>query len=121
MGAGRALLDPAHVEGGSGKVHLIPAQVHQLGSPQAMAVGHQDHGGVAVAPAVALGGFHELFQLGFRQVLTGAERLVGEARGCDCSIYSSWRDQLKVRFGHGLRSCVCGDCSKNTHFRNSSG
>ena len=33
MGAGRALLDPADVQGGRCEVHLIPAQVHQLATP----------------------------------------------------------------------------------------
>jgi hypothetical protein len=31
----------------------------QSTSPQAMPIGHQDHGGVAMAPAVALGSRHQ--------------------------------------------------------------
>jgi hypothetical protein len=53
MNAGRALLDSTDVQRGRPKVHLIPAQVHQLGNPQAVPVGHQDHRGIPVAVAVA--------------------------------------------------------------------
>ena len=40
MGARGALLDPADVQGGGGELHLIPAQVHQLGDTEAMPVAH---------------------------------------------------------------------------------
>jgi hypothetical protein len=43
MGAWRALLDPADVQGGRPEVHLIPAQLHQFGNPEAVPVGHEDH------------------------------------------------------------------------------
>jgi hypothetical protein len=54
MGAGRTLLDPADVQGRGFKVHLIPPQIDQFGHPQTMPVGHQHHGRVPVAVAVAL-------------------------------------------------------------------
>ena len=53
MGAGSALFDPADVQVSRSELDLIPAQVHEFGSTQAVAVGHEDHGGVAVAPAVS--------------------------------------------------------------------
>ncbi len=81
MGAWRALLDPADVQRGRAELHLIPAQVHQLGGPQAVPVGHQDHGGVPVAPAVSLGGFHQPLDLGLGQVLAGAQVGVGRRLG----------------------------------------
>ena len=64
MGTGRALLDPADVQRGRPELHLIPAQVHQLGDAQAVPIGHEDHRGVPVAPAVPLGRVHQPFHLG---------------------------------------------------------
>ena len=37
MGAGRAVLDPTDVQGGGSEVHLLPAEVNQLGHPAAHA------------------------------------------------------------------------------------
>jgi hypothetical protein len=64
MRAGSALLDPADVQGGRSEVHLLPAEVHQLGYPEAVPVGDEDHGGIPVAPPVALRRFHEPLDLG---------------------------------------------------------
>ena len=114
MGAGRALLDPADVQRGRPEVHLIPAQVHQLGGPQAVPVGHKDHRGVPVAPAVSLGGVHQPLDLGLGQVLAGAQVGVGEPPGRDCSFYGGWRDQLEVRLGHVFGSPQPPYCWKNT-------
>ena len=50
-----ARLDSADVQGRGFEVDLIPPQVHDFGRSQAMPVGHQDHAGVAVAVAIALG------------------------------------------------------------------
>jgi hypothetical protein len=40
----------ATLQGGRSEVHLIPAQVGCLASPQAVPIRHQDHRGVAVSP-----------------------------------------------------------------------
>jgi hypothetical protein len=42
MRAGRALLDPADVQGGRSEVNLLPAQVNQFGHSQAVPVAYQD-------------------------------------------------------------------------------
>ena len=55
------------------KMHLVPAQVAQLRRPQAVPVGDQDHGGVAVAVAVGLGGLDQLLDLGLGQMLARAQ------------------------------------------------
>ena len=68
MSAWGALLKPTDVQRGRPEVHLIPAQVYQLGNPQAVSVGHEDHGGIPVAVAVARGGLHEPLDLGLSQV-----------------------------------------------------
>ncbi len=93
------------------ELHLIPAQVHQFGDTQAVPVGHEDHGGVPVAPAVAPGGFHQPLDLGLGQILAGAQVGVWRTLGGDCAIYGGWRDQLEVRLGHGFRPFRADDCS----------
>jgi hypothetical protein len=71
VGAGGALFDPADVQRGRPEVDLIPAQVEQLGHSQPMAVGDEDHGGVAMAPAVVFGFRHKPFDLSLGQVHAG--------------------------------------------------
>jgi hypothetical protein len=55
MGAWRPALHPAHVQQRRVHVDLVPAQIAELGRAQPMAVGDQNHGGVAVTPPVPLG------------------------------------------------------------------
>ena len=72
MRAGCTLLGPADVQRGRPKVDLIPSKVHQLGNPQAMSVGHEDHRSIPVAVAVARGGLHEPLDLGLGQIFAGS-------------------------------------------------
>jgi hypothetical protein len=68
MNAGLAVLHPAEVQGRrSAELDLGPFQVGYLSSPQAMAEGHQDQRGVAVAVATILG----------RQVFPGPQLGIG--------------------------------------------
>jgi hypothetical protein len=53
VGARDAVLDPADVEHSAGEVDLVPAEVADLGGPETMPVGQQDHGGVPVTVLVA--------------------------------------------------------------------
>ena len=73
MRARGAVLDPADVEDGAVEVDLVPAKVADLGSPQAVPVGQQDHGGVAVTVAVAPGGLDQRLDLVGGQVLPGPQ------------------------------------------------
>ena len=102
MGAWGALLDPADVQRGGPEVHLIPPQVHQFGGPQAVPVGHKDHRGVPVAPAVSRGGFHQPLDLGLRQVLAGAQVALGGRLGLTVRFtvagVTSLRCHLAMRF-----------------------
>jgi hypothetical protein len=104
MCAGRALLDPTDVQGGRPEVDLIPAQVNQFGRPQAVPIGHQDHGGVAPAMAVVLGGGDQPLDLGLGEVFAGAQVGVRPSARWNCSFYDGWRDQLEMRFRHGFQS-----------------
>jgi hypothetical protein len=95
MGAGCALLDPTDRQGGVVEVDLVPSQVHQLTDPKAVAVGHKDHGGVAVAVPVALGCVDQLLDLGPGQVFPCPQFGVRPTpRRSNCSIFSGWCDQL---------------------------
>ena len=100
---GRALLDPADVQRSRPEVHLIPPQVYKLRSPQAVPIGHEDHGSVPVPPAVLPGGAHQPLDLSLSQVLAGAQVRVGAPPGRDCSFCGGWRDQLEMRLRHVIR------------------
>jgi hypothetical protein len=119
MGTRRALLDPADVQRRRSEIHLLPPQVHQFGGPQAVPVGHKDHRGVPVPPTVSLGRVHQPLDLGFRQVLTGAEGAVRWPLGLNCSIYGGWRDQPEVPLDHAFRDPRPNYCSDNGCFTDS--
>jgi hypothetical protein len=82
------------------ELHLVPAQVAQLGHPKPVPEGQQDHGRVPVPPSIGLGGLDQGIDLAQRQVLPGADLGVGTAGRCNCSIYCGWRDEFEPRFCH---------------------
>ena len=96
MRAWRAVLDPPHVEHGAIE-DLVPAQVADLGRPETMPEGDDDHGRVPMAIAVGLGGLDQRFDLARRQVLAGAKLGVWSQCRRNCSENFSWRDQLEYR------------------------
>jgi hypothetical protein len=61
-----------------------------------MAVGHQDHRGVPVGPAVPLGSREQPFNFSLGQVLTGPKVGIGAAGRRNCSFFGGWRDQREV-------------------------
>src|SRR5262249_36963398 len=85
------VLDPVNVEAALGKLDLLPLQVAHLRGPQAMAVGDQDHGRVAMAVAAMLSGaVHQALDLA-----------LGEIASLDCQVYDAWRAFLGCRFHRG--------------------
>ena len=56
MYAGNPVLDTVNVKAALGQFDLLPLQVADLGGPQAMAVGDQDHGRVAMPITAMLAG-----------------------------------------------------------------
>src|SRR5215831_21403744 len=56
MDSWRTILGSIDVQSTVTEVDSVPTQGHKLAYPQAMPIGDQDHGGVAVAMAVAAGG-----------------------------------------------------------------
>jgi hypothetical protein len=84
-----------------GEVDGVPAQGHQLDRTQAMPVGEQHHGGVAMAVAVGPGGFDEAVDFGVGQVFARphvgiANPLGWSAVRLDCPNNGGWRLQRQV-------------------------
>jgi hypothetical protein len=100
MRARGAVLYPADVEHRAVEVDLVPAKVADLSRSQAVPVGQQDHGGVAVTVPVAPSGLGQRLDLVRGEVLAGAQVGVLLPLRSNCSFYFSWRDQLEVRFCH---------------------
>src|SRR6516164_5054663 len=79
MYAGNPVLDTVNVQAALGELDLLPLQVADLRRPQAMAVGHQDHGRVAMAVAAMLSGaVHQPLNLA-----------LGEVASLDCQVYDA--------------------------------
>jgi hypothetical protein len=64
-----AILGPADVQVTASEIDLGPLQAAQLRRAQTMSIRDQDHGGVAVAVAVALGGLDQALDLALVQML----------------------------------------------------
>src|SRR5450631_2202140 len=93
------------------EVDLVPAQVADLGRPQPVPEGEQDHGRVTMAMPVALGGLDHCLDLARRQVLSSPEFGVRTPPRSNCSFYFGWRDQLERRFCHEKQPSPNCDCS----------
>jgi hypothetical protein len=81
VGARRSTLDPAHREGRSREVDLIPSKVSQFARPEPVAIGHRDHGGVTVPPAIALGRIGPRCYLGISEIFPAPQFGVGASAG----------------------------------------
>src|SRR5262249_36163552 len=88
---------------------LLPLQIANLGGPQAMAVGHQDHGRIAMAvPAMLAGAVHEPLDLA-----------LGEVAPLDCQVYDAWGPFLGCRFHAGKPCLRVSYCISDTPFLHS--
>src|SRR5262249_11360598 len=98
-----------NVEAALGQLDLLPLQVADLRGPQAMAVGDQDHGRVAMPVAAMLAcAVHQPLDLA-----------LGEIASLDCQVYDAWGAFLGCRF-HADKPCLRGtDCLAYTPFLNS--
>ena len=91
MHAGDPVLDPVNVQAAFGQLDLLPLQVADLRGPQAMAVGDQDHGRVAMSVAAMLAGVvHQPLDLA-----------LGEVASFNCQVYDVWSALLGSRFHRG--------------------
>jgi hypothetical protein len=82
----RALLGPADGQGAVVEVYLRPLEIDQLGHPEAVTIGHEYHGRVAVTPTVISGGLLQAGDLGVGEVFPSPEIGVRSAPRCNCSI-----------------------------------
>jgi hypothetical protein len=81
-----------------------------------VAIGHQNHGGVAVAPAVALGSLDQALDLAVCQILAGPDIAILGASRYNCSFFGGWGYQLQVRFCHDNPPHRYIDCSYTGRF-----
>src|SRR5262249_2009830 len=87
----------------------MPLQVADLRCPQAMAVGHQDHGRVAMPIAAILA----------RAVHQALDLALGEIASLDCQVYDAWCAFFGYRF-HADKLCLrIADCLAYTLFLHS--
>jgi hypothetical protein len=85
-----------------------------------VAIGHEDHGGIALAVPVALGGLCQALDLSVGQILPRPQFGIGFADWRDnCSFFGGWRYQFQMRFSHGFPRSPQIDCSNNDCFTNS--
>src|SRR5262249_23948188 len=107
--AGHSVLDPVNVEAALGELDLLPSQVAGLRGPQTMAIGHKDHGRVAMAVAAMLAGaVHQPLYLA-----------LGEVAPLDCQVYDAWGAFLGCRFHAGKPCLRVSHCIGYTHFLHS--
>src|SRR5262249_6374784 len=89
-----------NVEAALGQLDLLPLQVADLRGPQAVAIGDQDHGRVAMPIAAVLA----------RAVHQALDLALGEIASLDCQVYDAWGAFLGCRFHAGkpcLRDSYC--------------
>src|SRR5262249_10600544 len=96
MHAGDSVLDPVNVQPALGQLDLLPLQVADLRGPQAVPVGDQHHGRIAMAVAAMLSGaVHQPLDLA-----------LGEVAPLDCQVYDVWRAFLGLRFHRAKTSLL---------------
>src|SRR6516165_1333549 len=101
MYAGDPVLDPVNVQATLGEFDLLPLQVADLRGPQAVAIGGQDHGRVAMAVAAILAGaVHQSLDLA-----------LGEVAPLDCQVYGVWSALPGSRFHRGKTFLLDVECT----------
>src|SRR5262245_16895441 len=95
MYAGDPVLDAVNVQAALGEFDLLPLEVADLRGSQAMAIGDQDHGRVAMPIAAVLA----------RAVHQALDLALGEIAPLDCQVYDAWGAFLGCRF-HAGKPCL---------------
>src|SRR5262249_44596606 len=109
MHTGNAVLDAVNVKAALGQFDLLPLQVADLGGPQTVAIGDQDHGRVAMPIAAVLA----------RAVHQPLDLALGEIAALYCQVYDAWCAFLGCRF-HADKLCLrVADCLAYTLFLHS--
>jgi hypothetical protein len=107
------------MQAGSFEVDLVPAQIHDFSRSQAMSEGQEHHQSVTVTMPIALGRLDQPLDLVDGQMLPGAMLSIFAPTRGNCSIFSGWRDQTQVWFGHEKSPSRLPHCSIHNHFTNS--
>jgi hypothetical protein len=107
------------MQNGAVEIDLLPTKVHDLGGPQPMPKGDQDHRRIPMPVTVSPGRGHEGLDLVLGQVLTRAQVAVLGPLRRDCSFCDSWDNKLEMRITHENPPAAQRHCSDNSHFRNS--
>ncbi len=95
MGTWQSVLDPADMQEPLSEVYLLPLEMTQLRSSQAMTVGHQDHGGVTVAVTAPFpGDVDQVVDFAVGEVLALSSVAVSLSFWRECPIFTVW--------GHGF-------------------
>jgi hypothetical protein len=85
----------SYMQAAVGEVKVVPPEPDQLTGAQAMPIGHQNSGGVPMAPTVLPGSVHQPLDLGLFQVL--ARSLCH-----DCYIYCGWSLEMEMLIFHDI-------------------
>ena len=92
VGAGKSVFDSPHMEKSLREVYLFPFKRAQLRSPQAVTVGHLDHGGVSVAvTALFPSDISQVIDFVVREVLAFSSVAVFLSFWRECPIFTVWR------------------------------
>src|SRR5215510_3619740 len=91
MYAGNPVLDAVNMQAALGELDLLPLQVADLRGSQAVPIGDQDHGCVAMPVAAMLA----------RAVHQPLDFALGEIAALDCQVYDAWCAFLGCRFHRG--------------------
>src|SRR5262249_20012276 len=89
VNAWRATLCSADMQSASIKLYVVPLQITGLACSHPMSVSHQDHGCIAMAVAIVLGGFNQTLDLP-----------LGEIAAANCEVFSCWRVGIGSLFCH---------------------
>src|SRR5262249_413888 len=91
MNARRATLCPADMQAALVELDLLPFQAADFRSPQAMAIGDQDHRCIAMTTSIHLAG----------RVHQSLDLALGEVAAFNCEVFSGWRAGIGYLFSHG--------------------
>src|SRR5262249_1764150 len=111
MNAWRAMLGSAHMQPALVELDLMPLQAADFACSQAVTIGDQDHGGIAMTTSAHLaGGVHELLDLA-----------LGEIAALDCEVFSAWCAAIGYLICHGKSLSCKYDWKNNRLFSSQMG
>jgi hypothetical protein len=93
------------------QIHLVPPEAAELGDAKPMAIGQENHRGIAMPVAsTASGGAHQEFHFSDCEVFTWPQALIRLAFRRDCPILSFWKGEphlVRTRLRPHLFSSNC--------------